>query len=1184
MSEAIPAVELRIADNAHEASAGLLLLTTVLERLRTVVSNGLGLENVATGLGRLNESLTNAVPEDSINRLERIAAAMERLNNAGGININVGNVDVGGIEAIENAANTQTAEAVHEVAEAMQTVVTVGHEEAEAVAEVNAALNGTEMTHQQVEEAVDNVADAFRTAANAARNYAAEQYAAGNGVEHMGRECRIAVRHTNGLLRSFARIAQYRAMRWVLKQITEGFKTGVTNVREYSKAIDGHFAAAMNTADSVLLKFKNTIGAAVAPVLEMLIPVMQRVVSWIINIVNAINQFFALLNGQATWTKAIDVSADSLDNVKKNATGAGKAVKNLLADFDELNIIQSQSGGGGGGSGSNNGIDYKKMFTDIDAFDGRIKAIIGWMQENMDVILSAAKLIGAALLGWRLSTMLTSPIGTMFRQMIGIYIAIQGAKKMWKAFSDQLQNGVDLKNFTELVEGAAIAVFGLGLAFGWRGVGFGLLTAGILGVVGALKDIVTNGEASKEALDQLKLSMFIGGIGASLMTGNWVFALAGAIGAAAIEIYQHKEEIVGYIKDNIDQITAIMKDAGYAGIAVGAMLAFSGMVGPGIGMIAAGLGLTMIGNGLSSTIADDVDTTLKNIADLVGQSLLAVGAIMAVSGVATIPGIVLMVMGMGLSIYGKGSGNNLLEYIKNAWKDIRKWAMPISLGFMAFGAVMALTGVAIIPGLKMMAIGAAGLAADATLGDLLSDMKKVWDDIKAWADPLAVGSFVIGTILALTGVAIGPGLAMMAAGIAVEVAANGESMLGQLTAIWTEIEKWATPLSAGSFVLGAILALTGVGIVPGVAMMLAGVTGFALANGESLLTTITGAWNDIKSFWDTTISPALTAAATFIYDNFIAPVIRFFDRLQEAIKRVTDFFAGETRDEFLDADYTDWARVEAYKDIAKNYDDNSTHAGKIRKALAYEIDMNNGNPIDVASETAKDMINSMIQAFVNEDIGEEAYYIINTLFNEMKDYGWTLEDIIGNIDLSSLDVDQLESLKDAIEWINDEYGTNIELPAIDGKGLEDGLAGTEKSVRDYINAIKADVASLDGLQIGFVGSGFGGRFRTFGSTDMMFAGGGFPSEGQMFVARERGPEMVGSINGKTAVANNDQIVAGVANGVAAGQAEQNGLLRQQNEYLRALLNKESTVKIEPSSALGKVVRRSEAMYARNAGY
>ena len=46
-----------------------------------------------------------------------------------------------------------------------------------------------------------------------------------------------------------------------------------------------------------------------------------------------------------------------------------------------------------------------------------------------------------------------------------------------------------------------------------------------------------------------------------------------------------------------------------------------------------------------------------------------------------------------------------------------------------------------------------------------------------------------------------------------------------------------------------------------------------------------------------------------------------------------------------------------------------------------------------------------------------------------------------------------------------------------------------------------------------------------------FASGGFPSEGELFVAREAGPELVGQIGGKTAVANNDQIVQGITAGV-----------------------------------------------------
>ena len=47
----------------------------------------------------------------------------------------------------------------------------------------------------------------------------------------------------------------------------------------------------------------------------------------------------------------------------------------------------------------------------------------------------------------------------------------------------------------------------------------------------------------------------------------------------------------------------------------------------------------------------------------------------------------------------------------------------------------------------------------------------------------------------------------------------------------------------------------------------------------------------------------------------------------------------------------------------------------------------------------------------------------------------------------------------------------------------------------------------------------------------MFADGGFPSMGQMFIAREAGPELVGTIGSRTAVANNDQIVAGISQGV-----------------------------------------------------
>lgn len=73
------------------------------------------------------------------------------------------------------------------------------------------------------------------------------------------------------------------------------------------------------------------------------------------------------------------------------------------------------------------------------------------------------------------------------------------------------------------------------------------------------------------------------------------------------------------------------------------------------------------------------------------------------------------------------------------------------------------------------------------------------------------------------------------------------------------------------------------------------------------------------------------------------------------------------------------------------------------------------------------------------------------------------------------------------------------------------------------------------------------------------ASGGFLSTGQLFVAREAGPEMVGQIGNRTAVANNDQIVQGIASGVASAQSAQNALLREQNAILRDILNKGSGI-------------------------
>ena len=99
-----------------------------------------------------------------------------------------------------------------------------------------------------------------------------------------------------------------------------------------------------------------------------------------------------------------------------------------------------------------------------------------------------------------------------------------------------------------------------------------------------------------------------------------------------------------------------------------------------------------------------------------------------------------------------------------------------------------------------------------------------------------------------------------------------------------------------------------------------------------------------------------------------------------------------------------------------------------------------------------------------------------------------------------------------------------------------------------------------------------------------YATGGYPKSGELFWARENGtPEMVGKMGGNTAVANNDQIVSGIASGVSSANAESNALLREQNELLRRLLQKEFTAEVTPSAELGRVVARSSRMYEKAYG-
>lgn len=87
------------------------------------------------------------------------------------------------------------------------------------------------------------------------------------------------------------------------------------------------------------------------------------------------------------------------------------------------------------------------------------------------------------------------------------------------------------------------------------------------------------------------------------------------------------------------------------------------------------------------------------------------------------------------------------------------------------------------------------------------------------------------------------------------------------------------------------------------------------------------------------------------------------------------------------------------------------------------------------------------------------------------------------------------------------------------------------------------------------------------SSTARYASGGFPDEGELFMAREGGmPEMVGRIGNRTAVANNDQIVAAISDGVfsavVSAMGSSGGSNTPVNIYLDGSIIAKSTTKYQ----------------------
>lgn len=509
-------------------------------------------------------------------------------------------------------------------------------------------------------------------------------------------------------------------------------------------------------------------------------------------------------------------------------------------------------------------------------------------------------------------------------------------------------------------------------------------------------------------------------------------------------------EIQKMIEDTLAEITTIV--SGFM-LAVGAILIVTGVNIPlGVGLMAAGAVGLAATVGLNWTaMSSELANTLALITGVVGGFLLALGAIMAFSGANLPLGIALMALG-GASLVTAAVINwhNSDQHLTDALTTLTGVLAGASL---AVGAMLAFTGVAIGLGIALMAIGAATLVSAAALN---------WNSIsKALASPLSrVGLLVSGATLALGAIlafsgSMPLGIALMAVGATSLVSVMALNWNGLSDEIQNVIAVITAVVSVAFLAIGAVLAFSGTNIPLGLALLAGG----AVTMGTAIMPN----WNNLS------------------------------DNVRKKISIITTVVGGAL---------LVVGAILALSGVALPLGLGLMAAGALSLGSAVALNWN-------AVVTAIKKVVSVVAGI----LGGALTVLGVLLCLSGAGIGLGLAVLAAGLGLSY-----------AAWSLDDNPITNFV------RRMANSVIGIINRVVDAINNVFH--ISFKGLSVlgKEVVPAFNTRLVNIPHVPT-FADGGFVDEGQLFIAREAGAEMVGRIGRKTAVANNDQIVESVSQGV-----------------------------------------------------
>ena len=348
-----------------------------------------------------------------------------------------------------------------------------------------------------------------------------------------------------------------------------------------------------------------SVGSLLYPAMKSILPPLIAAVQLIREFVEWVAKLMGVKVVFTDFTKSADSVGgigDAMDDTADSTKKAAKALKDYTMGFDELNIIDPTQGSSGSGSGAAAGNILGDVdLSGYDMFKDYVGTSIDEMKQKIKSMLPLIATVTAALAAWKLTNLITDIVDAIAKMnalksiVLGLGVFTVGVVLEITGIKDAIENGVNGKNFAEIVLGALIgttgaAILGKGIAqfivtgFGNTAVGAAIKAAGgstagaiigaaVGGIVTGIPMFVTGVyDAFKNGLNTLNgiliplgstmagagIGAIIGSLGGPIGTGvgALIGLIVGALTDAGIAIYQNWDKIT----ESLDKASESLKN------------------------------------------------------------------------------------------------------------------------------------------------------------------------------------------------------------------------------------------------------------------------------------------------------------------------------------------------------------------------------------------------------------------------------------------------------------------------------------------------------------------------------------------------------------------------------------------------------------------------------------------------